>query len=108
MNNKKGFTLIEIIAVIVILGIIMLIAVPSVTRQIISSRKSAFVTNIKSFLETADGSYRQSDYGEYLDERELIVTPLDGLKMSVDYLQKSPFGAYDKSRSYIVIQPTKN
>ena len=108
MKNKKGFTLIEIIAVIVILGVVMLIAVPSVTHQILLSKKGAYATNVKSFLETADGSYRQLEFGEYLEEKELIIAPLDSLKMDVEDLQKSPFGAYDKSRSYIVIKPTKN
>ena len=108
MKDKKGFTLIEIIAVIVILGIIMLIAVPSVTNQILLSKKNAYATNVKSFLESADSSYREKHYGDYLEDREIIVAPLDSLKMDVDDLQKSPFGAYDKNRSYIVIKPTTN
>ena len=37
MNNKKGFTLIEALAVIIILGILIIIAVPSVTKYINST-----------------------------------------------------------------------
>jgi prepilin-type N-terminal cleavage/methylation domain-containing protein len=39
--NKKGFTLIEIIAVIIVISILLLIAVPSVSRYIEESRQKA-------------------------------------------------------------------
>ena len=38
-NNKKGFTLVELLAVIVILGILLLVAVPSVSNIIKSSKQ---------------------------------------------------------------------
>ncbi|MDD6878923.1 MAG: type II secretion system protein [bacterium] len=41
MKNKKGFTLVELLAVIVILGVLLLVAVPSVTRVISNSRINA-------------------------------------------------------------------
>ena len=34
MRNRKGFTLVEILAVIVILAIIMMISIPAVSRWI--------------------------------------------------------------------------
>ena len=52
-KNNKGFTLIEILAVIVILGIIMLIAIPNVSKNIADSRKAAYVTSIQKYIESA-------------------------------------------------------
>ena len=37
-RNNKGFTLVELLAVIVILGLLMAIAIPSVTKYITQSR----------------------------------------------------------------------
>ena len=44
MNNNKGFTLIEILAVIIVLGIIMIIAIPAVTKNISDTRETTFIT----------------------------------------------------------------
>ena len=43
--KKKGFTLIEMMAVLVILGILTLILVPMINDIITSSRKKAFKEN---------------------------------------------------------------
>ena len=40
--KKKGFTLVEVLAVIVILGIIMIISIPSVFSTLETARKKDF------------------------------------------------------------------
>ena len=47
-RNNRGFTLVELLAVIVIMGILMMVAIPSVTRTIENSRKDTFVDIAKS------------------------------------------------------------
>jgi type IV pilus assembly protein PilA len=49
-NNKKGFTLVELLAVIVILAIILAIAVPSISGMINNSKKSSFEANVKMII----------------------------------------------------------
>lgn len=51
--NSKGFTLVELLAVIVIMGILMMVAIPSVTRTIENSRKDTFVDIAKSYANAA-------------------------------------------------------
>ena len=45
--NKKGFTLIEILSVIVILSITMLIAVPAVSEYVAEKRKESYILAAK-------------------------------------------------------------
>ena len=49
-KNNKGFTLVELLAVIVILGLLMAIAIPSVTKYITQSRKKTLVSTIDSYV----------------------------------------------------------
>lgn len=52
MKKKNGFTLIEILAVIIILGVLMLIAVPAVTEYVTNSKSSTY----QSYTEEMKGS----------------------------------------------------
>ncbi|NLG82279.1 MAG: type II secretion system protein [Bacilli bacterium] len=51
--TKKAMTLFELLAVIVILGIILAIGFPTVNRLITNSRKDAFVANVNSYISAA-------------------------------------------------------
>ena len=55
MNSKNGFTLVELLAVIAIMGILMMVAIPSISRVIENSRKDTFVDIVKSYANTEDG-----------------------------------------------------
>lgn len=50
LKNKKGFTLVELLAVIVILAIILAIAVPGITKMTESTKQSAFESNVKMII----------------------------------------------------------
>lgn len=49
--NRRGFTLIELLAVIIILGVLLLIAIPSMNNIIEGSKKDAFVSTAKSYIQ---------------------------------------------------------
>lgn len=58
--NKKGFTLVELLAVIVILALIMVLTVPTILDQMNSARQSSFLLYAEEMLKTAQTKY-QSD-----------------------------------------------
>lgn len=53
LKNQKGLTLIELLAVVVILGIISAIAVPSIGGLIDNSKKDAHVANAQQMINAA-------------------------------------------------------
>ena len=57
LKNSKGFTLVELLAVIVILGIIAGIAVPSIGGIIDNTKKDAHVANARQMIEAARMAY---------------------------------------------------
>lgn len=105
MKNKKGFTLIEIMAVVVILGIIMLIAVPSVSSYILDSRKSAYATSIDAYVKSIEADFLQEMYGDYPDDDEILVVPIDETTLEKNNTKTSPFGSFIMEYCYVVIVP---
>lgn len=51
--NKHGFTLVELLAVVIILSIIMAIAIPAYQSYIATSQKESFKTAEKSLIEAS-------------------------------------------------------
>lgn len=68
---RKGFTLVEVLAVIVILGVIALIAYPAVDNTIKDSREKAYLENISN-IEKAASTYSVSNDLGYSEEYKTI------------------------------------
>ena len=57
MKNKKGFTLVELLAVIVILAVILVIAIPRIIDVIDSSKLSSFESSARMIISDAEKQY---------------------------------------------------
>ena len=57
MKNKKGFTLVELLAVIAILAILVIIALPNVLKMFRSAKENTFVTEVQEIVKTAEQNY---------------------------------------------------
>ena len=55
--KKKGFTLVELLAVIAILAILVIIALPNVIKLYNDAKKNAFLTEVKTLYNTASSKY---------------------------------------------------
>ncbi|MDD2504913.1 MAG: type II secretion system protein [Bacilli bacterium] len=71
--NKKGFTLVELLAVIVVLAIIMLLAIPSVLGTLSDAQRGTFKIYAEKVLNQAQSKY-QSDVMLGFPENESETT----------------------------------
>ena len=55
--KKKGFTLVELLAVIAILAILVIMALPAVLRMFNSARKDSFTNEVNTVIRTARQQY---------------------------------------------------
>lgn len=97
MKNDKGFTLVETIAVIIILGVVLSIAVPSITNVVKSTNKNRMISDAETFI---------SEVKEYVESDTIGNTPKDNKYKLVNIkskLSKSPYGKEYKKNSYVDI-----
>lgn len=101
--NKRGFTLVELLAAMVILGIIMAVAVPNIMGILNNSRASAYVEDAKKLMSLAEYKFRSDSS---------ITKPSVGkcTVLTLNYLDNSEFenspnsGSYNKHMSMVVIK----
>ena len=87
--NNKGFTLVELLAVIVILAVVMLIGVTAVGPLMARSRKGALGTEGLAIVKAAQTAFQ----AEQLKTGSKIVASKDAC-FSVEYLKQA--GYYEK------------
>ena len=97
--RNKAFTLIELLAVIIILGILMLIAIPSVTSYINNSRKNTYVSTIQEVIKATVAKVNSGELEMY-DTDTTYYIPVSALDLE-NGKAHSPYGELDDA--YVVV-----
>ena len=95
-KNNKGFTLVEILAVIVILGIIMVVALPTYSNIYNSIRLTTYLNNVKTIksaaLDYGNNSYVKDSVKKLHDDAVNKGTTKNWCKtISIDNLIKAGY-----------------
>ena len=99
--NRKGFTLVELLGVIVILSIIMLIAVPNITSTLERSRRDGYLTDAIKMITLADSEIRKGDLYKPTEGNFIKITLGE---LSTSDIDKDPDGVpYSLTESSVVI-----
>lgn len=92
MKNKRGFTLVELLAVIAILAILVIIALPNVINMYNNARKNSFLTEAKSVFKESANKYMSGSLGEanssthiYCRSNNDSLNPLDLSGRKINY-----------------------
>jgi type IV pilus assembly protein PilA len=86
MVKKQGFTLVELLAVIVVLGIILVIAVPNIQQIISNARKEAYERQKEFIADAAKKYVANSISGVTFDEANRAEVTLVPYKKMDYYL----------------------
>jgi len=81
-NRKGGFTLIELMIVVAIIGILAAIAIPNFLRFQLKAKSSEGKTNLAA-IRTAEESY-YAEFGLYVSAFETPTSPSKNLKQKFD------------------------
>lgn len=103
-RNSKGFTLVELLAAIVILGILIGVSVPLITRLLDNSRNKIYINDAKKLITQAEYKMKASNSEiEKPDEGDCIIISL--LYLDSAQFDNPPYdGEYLKENSYVVVK----
>ena len=97
-KKKRAFTLIELLAVIIILGILMIVAIPSVTSYINDSRKSAYVDTAKEIVSGTRNIVNEGSLGMYDTDTTYYI---ESGYIKTENASKSPYGEF--VNAYVIV-----
>jgi len=92
MNNKKGFTLVELIAIIIIVGIIIGIIAPTSIKLIEKSKVNSFREGLRSIIRSTEIYMEENnlktlpDEGIYLQNNDINIDYADGYTGIIKYV----------------------
>ena len=75
-NNQQGFTIIELLVVIVIIGILVALALPNLFAAQARGRDTDRKNELKNAQQQLENYF--NDNGEYPDDWAVVVTDADG------------------------------
>jgi general secretion pathway protein G len=96
IDNNRGFTLIELMIVIAIIGILASIATPSFQRSIVRAREASLMNSLFILRDVIDQYY--GDHGEYPETLEALTE-----KRYIRAVPKDPFTGSEET--WILIAP---
>lgn len=101
--NIKGFTLVELLGVIVILAIVLTIAIPATTNYVDSSKREAFSDVLKEYVDAVQKSLAAEDYVAPIYANQVLIVSLDLIPLDKGKLESSFDSEWVKSKSYVVV-----
>ncbi|MEX0829069.1 MAG: prepilin-type N-terminal cleavage/methylation domain-containing protein [Nitrospirales bacterium] len=87
LMGKKGYTLLELMIVVAIVGILVTLAIPNFQQSAIKARETALKQNLFTMRSVLDQYY--ADRGDYPDSLESLV--------EAKYLRSIPVDPFTKS-----------
>ena len=87
MKNSNGFTLMELLAVITVLGIVIALAVAAVIPQLTKSRKNTFALDVMELAKAAETKYRAEE-ATYKLEGDISTGICTNITDLDDYIEK--------------------
>ncbi|OGX27701.1 MAG: type II secretion system protein GspG [Omnitrophica WOR_2 bacterium RIFCSPLOWO2_12_FULL_51_24] len=100
MNGRRGFTFVEILLVVVIIGILASMVLPRFAGRSEDARKQVALSDINASIATALDMY-ELDNGQYPDKlNDLLEKPGNLNSWNGPYLKKKPVDPWQRDYIY--------
>lgn len=106
--KKNGFTFVELLAMLTVIGIIMLVAIPNISGMLKNQRLGSLKTDATSMVESAKAKAGKDRLMPKPKVGECIVFPLNYLDDNENIIKGPNGGLYDQFDSIVVYTRVDN
>jgi general secretion pathway protein G len=107
-QSQRGFTLTELMLVVVIIGILAALVIPRITGESEHARKVTAYTDVNGGIKSAVDHY-EVDNGKFPNNlQDLIVAPADAKNWRGPYLDKAQLPVDPWKKTYVYHFPGKH
>jgi len=103
--KNKGFTLVEVLAVIILLGLIAAIIIPNYNKSIENSKKKAFQESLNGLVRTIENYIANNSNGS---DYTSVYTNISSIDLQADNLNQIKSGEFIISNGTIVLRNVYN
>jgi len=105
--NQKGFSLVELIAMVVVLGVLMVITVPNIAGILKNNKENIVTEDINKMVSNAKNKFntKQAKYPEYEDQ--CVIMTLEYVDSNNDLKAGLNGGVYSRGESFVVVKKEK-
>lgn len=104
MKNNKGFTLVEVLAMLVVLGIIIGVTVPNITGILSNQKSNLIIEDGIKMIENAKNEFIVSENVKYPENGKCVIFTLDRIDKNSDIENGIEGGKYSKTKSYVAVK----
>lgn len=102
--NNKGFTLVELLAMLVVLGILMAISIPNITGILNQSKNNIIEDDVSKMVSTAQTKIATDEDIKKPAKDKCLVFTLSSLDKNNDYKSGPNGGEYDMYNSVVIVK----
>ncbi len=106
--NRKGFTLVELLAMLVVLGILMAVTIPNITGILNQSKTNIIKDDVAKMVDTAKMKIASDEDIKNPKTGKCIAFTLNALDKNDDFKSGANGGKYDKFNSYVIVKRENN
>lgn len=108
MKNNKGFTLVELLAMLVVLGILIGVAIPNIVGMVENQRINVYKNDAINMVSLTKNQIAKMEFSEKPGNNECSIFTLKYLSEFTSEIEKGPNGQLYLPYDSIVIYARKN
>lgn len=113
IKDNKGFTLVELLATVIVIGVLILISVPNMVGVINKNKNSNYIDDARRMQSLAEYRFRTEDKDKIVGATDCILYTLNNLNKNQEF-DKTPDDngsgskKYDFENSFVVVKKVVN